>query len=86
MSLQGRELAALQQAVFHVGNSGESGAGNTPARCWNTLLDHLSGSTIDLGWDAVVALAAMQRVSFLVCSLLVQTTVYEAGTQAAKVK
>ena len=53
---------------------------------WDTLIRHLSGRYIDLGWEALAALCEMERCNLLLFVQLRQTTNWAANTPEAIAK
>ena len=83
--------ATIKAMLLHVGNSGRYSPVSESCRhsargadeCWDALIQLLSSSTEDLGWDALALLSEMQNVNVILFAQVRQTTIYAANTKGA---
>ena len=87
--------ATLRRTLYDIGNSGRENRGANRAEvegddaqqvCWDTLIQHLSGKYIDLGWETLAALCEMERCNVLLFVQVYQTTNWAANTPEAIAK
>lgn len=83
----------MKVLLFNVGNSGHAAQGGSMVplsvlkqQSWDTLMEHLSSSTTDLGWECLAVLSEKEHINVLVYTQLYLVKTWAADTKQAAAK